>query len=58
MGENLIGCTGFILNHEIWAKCPVCGEEFDRRKWGDTCPVCARETIKRISNGVMKMAES
>ena len=58
MGEKLIGCTGFILNHEIWAKCPVCGEEFDRRKWGDTCPVCAREPIKRISNGVMKMAES
>ena len=33
MGEKLIGCTGFILNHEIWAKCPVCGYEYDRRKW-------------------------
>ena len=45
------------MNHEIWAKCPVCGTEYDRRVWGDTCPKCARETIKRIKNGVMKMAE-
>lgn len=48
---------GVNLNHEIWAKCPVCGTEYDRRVWGDTCPKCARETIKRIKNGVMKMAE-
>ena len=48
---------GVNLNHEIWAKCPVCGYEYDRRVWGDTCPECARETIKRIKNGVIKMAE-
>ncbi|MBQ6769672.1 MAG: hypothetical protein IJP44_01680 [Bacteroidales bacterium] len=36
------------LNHEIWATCPVCGCEYDRRVWGDTCPECARETMKRI----------
>lgn len=45
------------MNHEIWAKCPVCGTEYDRRVWGDTCPKCARETMDRIRNGVMKMAE-
>lgn len=48
------GCVG---NHEIWATCPTCGYEYDRRVWGDTCPECARDTVKRIRNGVMKMAE-
>lgn len=36
------------LNHEIWATCPVYGCEYDLRVWGDTCPKCARETMKRI----------
>ena len=45
------------LNHEIWATCPVCGYEYDRRVWGDTCPKCARETMKRIREGVMNHAE-
>ena len=36
------------LNHEIWATCPVCGYEFDRRVWGDTCPKCARRTADDI----------
>ena len=48
---------GGNLNHEIWAKCPVCGYEYDRRVWGDTCPECARRTVERIRKGVMKMAE-
>ena len=45
------------LNHEIWATCPKCGTEYDRRKWGETCPSCARETVKRIRQGVMGHAE-
>lgn len=41
-------------NHEIWATCPECGGEYDRRVWGDICPRCARRTadgIKRRRNG-------
>lgn len=44
-------------NHEIWAVCPVCGTEYDRRVWGDTCPRCAdrrrrtADEIKRRRNG-------
>ena len=45
---------GENLNHEIWAVCPVCGFEYDRRIWGDTCPKCARETMRRINEGVMR----
>ena len=58
-GRGCVGnaTDGTRCNHEIWAKCPVCGTEYDRRVWGDTCPECARETIKRIKNGVIKMAE-
>lgn len=47
---------GERMNHEIWAVCPVCGFEYDRRIWGDTCPECARETMKRIKEGVMREA--
>lgn len=47
---------GTRLNHEIWAVCPECGTEFDRRVWGNTCPKCARETVTRINNGVMREA--
>ncbi len=50
MGEKLIGCTGFILNHEIWAVCPVCGFEYDRRIWDDTCPKCAERKHKDITH--------
>ena len=48
---------GERLNHEIWATCPVCGYEYDRRVWGDTCPECARETMRRIKEGVMREAQ-
>lgn len=44
-------------NHEIWAKCPTCGYEYDRRVWGDTCPKCARRTMDIIRKGVMRNAE-
>ena len=47
---------GTRLNHEIWATCPECGIEFDRRVWGNICPECARRTMKAISNGVMREA--
>lgn len=56
MGGNGISAEGTErrCNHEIWAVCPVCGFEYDRRVWGDTCPKCARETMKRIKEGVMR----
>lgn len=41
-------------NHEIWAACPECGTEYDRRVWGDICPRCAGRvvnSIKRRRNG-------
>ena len=31
------------MSHEIWAVCPVCGNEFDRHLHWDSCPVCGRE---------------
>ena len=37
-------------NHEIWAVCPKCGCEYDRRVWGDTCPKCARRTMDEIKD--------
>lgn len=37
-----------LMNHEIWAVCPVCGYEHDMRIWGDTCPECARRKMKDI----------
>lgn len=39
-------------NHEVWATCPVCGYEYDRRVW-DTCPRCAQlrgKSLIRILN--------
>ncbi len=39
---------GERLNHEIWAECPECGYEYDRRVWGDTCPRCARRVMDEI----------
>lgn len=57
------GCVGNATdgtrcNHEIWAKCPTCGYEYDRRVLGDTCPKCARRTMDIIRKGVMRNAES
>ena len=49
---------GTRLNHEIWATCPTCGYEYDRRVLGDTCPKCARRTMDIIRKGVMRNAES
>ena len=37
-------------NHEIWAVCPKCGCESDRRVLGDTCPKCARRTMDEIKD--------
>ena len=48
---------GTRLNHEIWATCPTCGYEYDRRVWGDTCPKCAKRTMDIIRKGVMRNAE-
>lgn len=36
------------MNHEIWATCPECGCEYDRRVWGDTCPKCAGRALNAI----------
>ena len=33
-------------NHEVWAICPECGTEYDRRVWGSECPNCAPRLIK------------
>ena len=39
---------GFINNnHEIWAVCPVCGTEYDRRMTGE-CPKCAARLAREI----------
>lgn len=38
------------LNHEIWAVCPVCGFEYDRRVWGEICPKCAERRLKDITH--------
>ena len=58
-GRDCVGNATDVTrcNHEIWATCPTCGTEYDRRVWGDTCPECARRTVERIRKGVMKMAE-
>lgn len=37
-------------NHEVWATCPVCGCEYDRRVWGSECPRCAHGEFKNIRN--------
>ncbi|MBQ6083009.1 MAG: hypothetical protein IJK92_01470 [Bacteroidales bacterium] len=37
-------------NHEVWAVCPDCGTEYDRRVWGSECPECARRKMSNIKN--------
>lgn len=29
-----------LNNHEIWCKCPKCGQEYDQRLYGIICPKC------------------
>jgi len=42
--------TRITNNHEIWATCPVCGYEYDRRVWGFECPRCASREFKNTRN--------
>lgn len=38
-------------NHEVWATCPRCGYEYDRRVWGGDCPRRLSRQIKEIKDG-------
>ena len=55
MGVGAIGDDGVMMpiitnNHEVWATCPVCGQDYDRRVWGNECPECARRKRKNARN--------
>lgn len=52
MEVGTIGNDGVMIpyitnNHEIWAVCPVCGTEYDRRMTGE-CPECAARLAREI----------
>lgn len=54
MEIGAIGNDGVMIpyitnNHEVWATCPQCGYEYDRRIW-DSCPRCAGRKLKNTSN--------